>query len=76
MPKAMEIGRSHYVLSGNLDPAMINSADPDTVRAETKALLELFHGKGGLMIGPGCALGPDTPSENIHALVEATKEFG
>ena len=55
---------------------MINSADPDTVRAETKALLELFRGKGGLMIGPGCALGPDTPSENIHALVEATKEFG
>lgn len=74
--KAMEIGRGHYVLSGNLDPAMLNSADPDTVRAEAKALLELFRGKGGLMIGPGCALGPDTPSENIHALVEATKEFG
>lgn len=74
--KAVEAGKGHYVLSGNLDPAMLNSADPDTVRAETKKLCDMFRGKGGLMIGPGCALGPNTPSENIYALVETVKAFG
>lgn len=74
--KAQEIGRGRFVLSGNLDPAMLNSDTPDEVFAASKELLDLFRGKGGLMIGPGCALGPDTPSENIHALVRAAKEFG
>ena len=41
-----------------------------------KELLDLFRGNGGLMIGPGCALGAETPSENILALVRATKQFG
>lgn len=74
--KARETGRGHYVLSGNLDPAMLNSASPDQVRSACMELLDLFRGQGGLMIGPGCALGPNTPSPNIHALVETTKKFG
>lgn len=74
--KAKEIGRGHYVLSGNLDPAMLNSASPEEVRKATMELLDLFRGQGGLMIGPGCALGPNTPSENIRTLVETTKQFG
>lgn len=74
--KAKETGQGHYVLSGNLDPAMLNTASPEQVRETCRELLDLFRGQGGLMIGPGCALGPDTPSENIHALVSATKEFG
>ena len=74
--KAMEAGRGHYVLSGNLDPAKLISASPGEVRREAAELLALFRGKGGLMLGPGCALGPDTPGANIHALVAAAKEFG
>ena len=74
--KAMEIGCGHYALSGNLDPAMLGNADPETVRAETKSLLDLFRGKGGLILASGCALGPNTPSENIHAMVETAKMFG
>ena len=74
--KAREAGRGHYALSGNLDPAMLNSAGPDEVRAAAMELLDLFRGQGGLMIGPGCALGPNTPSENIRTLVETTKQFG
>lgn len=73
---AQKIGSGHYVLSGNLDPAMLNNGSPEQVRQETMKLLDLFRGKGGLMIGPGCALGPDTPEENIRMLVETTKQFG
>ena len=74
--KAQAAGCGHYGLSGNLDPVMLVSADPKTVRQEAIALLELFREKGGFMIGPGCALGPDTPGANIHALVKAAKEAG
>ena len=74
--KARTAGKGHYALSGNLDPAMLNSAGVEEVRAACRELLDLFRGQGGLMIGPGCALGPDTPGENIHALVEMTKQFG
>ena len=73
---AQKIGKGHYVLSGNLDPAMLNNGTPEQVREETIKLCDLFRGKGGLMIGPGCALGPDTPEANIRMLVETTKEFG
>lgn len=74
--KASEIGNGHYVISGNLDPAMLNSGSEDQVRSAACELLDMYRGKGGLMIGPGCALGPDTPSENIHTLVETVKQFG
>lgn len=55
---------------------MLAEGTPQQVTAEVKVLLDLFRGKGGLMIGPGCALGPNTPSENIRALVSAVKAFG
>ena len=52
--KAKAIGKGHYALSGNLDPAMLCSGSPTQVRAAARELLELFRGQGGLMIGPGC----------------------
>ena len=74
--KAMSAGHGHFALSGNLDPVMLTRSDPETVRDESKKLLNLFRGKGGFMIGPGCALDPDTPGKNIHTLVESAKYFG
>lgn len=68
------IERIQTVLSGGI-PDRIPVMTHNFLMA-ARELLELFRGQGGLMIGPGCALGPDTPSENIHALVEATKCFG
>lgn len=74
--KAKDIGKGHFVLSGNLDPVMLETGTPDQVTAAARDLLEIFQGQGGLMIGPGCALGPNTPAENIHALVNAVKVYG
>jgi uroporphyrinogen decarboxylase len=31
---------------------------------------------GGFILGPGCALGSETPADNIHALVESAKKYG
>ncbi len=74
--RAKEAAKGHFSISGNIDPALFNSGSPDDIRREARTLCDLFRGEGGLMIGPGCALGPDTPSENIFALVETVKRFG
>jgi uroporphyrinogen decarboxylase len=31
---------------------------------------------GGLILGPGCALPPTTPPENVHALIETAHRYG
>lgn len=74
---AQQAGSGKFALSGNLDPSelMCNST-PEKVYEEAAKLLDLFHAKGGLMLGPGCALPANTPPENIFALVKAAKDRG
>jgi uroporphyrinogen-III decarboxylase len=48
---------------------------PDDVDAACRELIESCGSGGGLILGPGCALAPDTPADNIHALVEAAKRY-
>lgn len=73
---AQKIGHGHYALSGNLDPTMVCKGTVEEVRDATLDLLAMFRGKGGLMIGPGCALPAETSGENIRTLVELTKQYG
>lgn len=74
--RARAIAENHFAISGNIDPALFANGTPDGIRRVTRALCDLFRGKGGLMIGPGCALGPNTPPENLFAFVETVKAFG
>jgi uroporphyrinogen-III decarboxylase len=45
-----------------------------------KEAIEIMRGDApyhtGFILGPGCALAPETPADNIHALVEAAKRYG
>ena len=74
--KAKEIGFGHYIVSGNIDPVLFTSGTPDQITDACRKLLDLYRGQGGLLLGAGCALGPNTPSENIHAIVNAAKMYG
>ena len=74
--KAKEKAKGHFPISGNIDPVLFLSGSPEDIRREVITLCDLYRGEGGFMIGPGCALGPDTPPENIFALVETVKQFG
>lgn len=74
--KAKEIGFGHYVVSGNIDPVLFTSGTPEQITDASRELLELYRGQGGLILGAGCALGPATPGENIHAIVNAAKLYG
>jgi uroporphyrinogen decarboxylase len=67
---------SSTLLIGNLDPSgVLNFGTPELVKQLTLELLEIYKGSPRLMINAGCAIPPDTPSENIRAMVETTHRF-
>lgn len=74
--RAKEVGKGHFVISGNIDPALFTAGSPEQIQRVTRQLCDLYRGQGGLMIGPGCALGPNTPPENLFAFVETVRQFG
>ncbi|HSJ85324.1 MAG TPA: uroporphyrinogen decarboxylase [Acidimicrobiia bacterium] len=57
------------VVQGNLDPALLLS-DPNTVRAGTNRVLEEAAGRPGHVFNLGHGVLPDTPLENVQAMVE------
>jgi uroporphyrinogen decarboxylase len=57
------------VIQGNLDPALLLS-DPDSVRAGTNRVLEEAAGRPGHVFNLGHGVLPDTPLENVQAMVE------
>lgn len=62
---------------GMLDPARIlGHGSPGEVRDHVTRILEIMAPGGGFILGPGCCLPPETPPENIHALMECTRTAG
>ena len=62
---------------GVIDPSeTIARSSPEAVRAAVRAEIDVLGPGGGLIVGPGCALPPETPTENLHAFVEASHEYG
>ena len=47
---------------------------PDEVYAAARKVCDIFRGKGGLVLCSGCALGPQTKSENLEAFVRAARD--
>jgi uroporphyrinogen decarboxylase len=58
---------------GNLDPVgLLVQGSPEDVRRATSDLLKCAaaHGHRRLVVSSGCTLAPDTPAENIEAMLE------
>ena len=73
--KAATQGRATVL--GPIDPSAVMAlGTPDDVRAAAREAIEVLGAGGGLILGPGCALPPETPPENIHALMEAARTDG
>lgn len=61
---------------GNMDPvAIFRNATTETVKRETKALLERCGKYPNFIISSGCDIPPQTPIENLDAFFEAVDEF-
>jgi uroporphyrinogen decarboxylase len=65
-------------LVGNIRPTSTMAlGTPDDVRRNVlECLLKGVGNPKGYILGLGCALPINTPMENIHALVEAAREYG
>ena len=71
--RVFEVAHGHFTLSGNVDPALFVTGTSEQVAAASKAVCDLYRGKGGLVLCSGCALGPGTRPENLKAFVAAAR---
>ncbi len=63
-------------LLGPIDPSeVMANGTPELVMEKCNEALENLSPGGGFILGPGCALPPNTPDENIDAMIEAAKKF-
>lgn len=72
---AKEHGRHKTCFLGNIDTGLLARGTPDEVDAACREAIEIFGPDSGFILGPGCAMGPEVPAENIHALVESAKKY-
>jgi uroporphyrinogen decarboxylase len=64
------------VVMGNVDPAgVLCFGTPETVRAETLALMERCAQYPNFVVSSGCDIPPRTPFSNIDAFFAAVEEF-
>jgi hypothetical protein len=63
-------------IKGNLHTtALVRDAPQQVFEAAQEAIQKAMRG-GGFILSSGCALGRDTPPENVEAMARAAKEFG
>lgn len=65
----------NVALQGNLPPALLSDATPETVTAETRRVLEEMRGRPGHIFNLGHGTPPNSKQENIAALVETVRGF-
>ncbi len=77
MPTIKEATRGKATILGPVDPSAVMAlGTPALVEEKCKEAIEILGPGGGLILGPGCALPPKTPPENVHAMIEAAKKYG
>ena len=77
MPRVKEIVRGRATVLGPIDPSGVMAlGSPELVIEKAKEAIDILGDGGGLILGPGCALPPKTPPENVHALIETAHIYG
>jgi MtaA/CmuA family methyltransferase len=74
--KAKQVLQGKTVFLGPVNPELIWADSPAEVEASAREAIEVLGPGGGLILGPGCALGHTTPPDNIHALIETAWKYG
>lgn len=77
MAAAKDATHGRAAVLGMVDPAsVLHRGTPAEVAAHSRDALARMGPGGGFLLGPGCALVPETPPENVAALVAAAVEYG
>jgi uroporphyrinogen decarboxylase len=74
---AKETTRKKTTILGMVDPAnVLDRGTPALVQEKSREAIEVLAPGGGFILGPGCALTPETPKANVKVLVECAAQFG
>ncbi len=77
MPKVKAAVQGRSTVLGPIDPSGVMAlGDPELVRAKCREAIDVLAPGGGLILGPGCALPPLTPPENVEAMIETARTYG
>ncbi len=73
----MELATKYNTCRGNLDPSgVLLLGDNSLIQNECKKIINSSAKSNSLILGSGCEVSPNTPSENIVSMVEAARLFG
>lgn len=73
---AYDICHDKTTFIGNLDPTgVIAFGTPQVVREKTLELLKVYSGSPRFVLNAGCCIPPDTPAENLMAMIETARTF-
>ncbi|NLD44719.1 MAG: methyltransferase/corrinoid binding protein, partial [Chloroflexi bacterium] len=76
-PAAALAASGRMALRGNIDPAgVLLYGTPELVEEKVRAALAAAGRQGRFILSSGCDVPPDTPPENIAALVRAARAAG
>jgi len=76
MQQAKDAARHKTCLLGPINTSLLLNGTPQEVEDACRAAIEIMAPDSGFILGPGCALDPNVPADNIHALVESAKRYG
>ena len=75
MVRAKQVLGGQVSIGGNVPASLILTATPDDVRAYCKYLLDEVAPGGGYVMSFGTAMDEAIP-ENVHAMIDFTREHG
>jgi hypothetical protein len=75
MAKAKKILGDVACIGGNVPPGLIAVGTPQQVKDYTKKLIDTCAKGGGYILGNGTVMEQAKP-ENLHAMIDTTKEYG
>jgi len=76
LQKAKKSARGKTCLLGPISPERLRRGTPEEIKSLCREAINTAASGGGFILGPGCAMAGDTPSENIDALIEAAEKYG
>jgi hypothetical protein len=73
--RAKEVLRDHICIRGNVPGSLLTAGSPHDVKDYVKKLIDVVGKDGGLIVCPRVV--PDeATAENLHAMIDFTKEYG
>ncbi len=76
MAEMLDLFPKEFIVMGNIDPAgQFRNGTPESIRAETLALLEKCSSHPNFVISSGCDIPPLSSWDNIDAFFAAVAEF-